>query len=74
MDAGQRVQLRKVQVGRRVGEQVEVLDGLDAQQPVAVQGAGLLNDGDLVRVVPGTAQSEPKQAPALASQALAAIK
>ena len=74
VDAGQRVQLRKVQVGRRVGEQVEVLGGLDAQQPVAVQGAGLLNDGDLVRVVPGTAQSEPKQAPALASQAPAAIK
>ena len=74
VDADQRVQLRKVQVGRRVGEQVEVLGGLDAQQPVAVQGAGLLNDGDLVRVVPGTAQSEPKQAPALASQAPAAIK
>ena len=72
--ADQRVQLRKVQVGRRVGEQVEVLGGLDAQQPVAVQGAGLLNDGDLVRVVPGTADSMPKQAPALASQAPAAIK
>ena len=74
VDADQRVQLRKVQVGRRVGEQVEVLAGLDAQQPVAVQGAGLLNDGDLVRVVPGTADSMPKQAPALASQAPAAIK
>ena len=72
--ADQRVQLRKVQVGRRVGEQVEVLGGLDAQQAVAVQGAGLLNDGDLVRVVPGTAQSEPKQAPELASQAPEAIK
>ena len=74
VDASQRVQLRKVQVGRRVGEQVEVLGGLDAQQPVAVQGAGLLNDGDLVRVVPGTADSMPKQAPSLSSQAPAAIK
>ena len=72
--ADQRVQLRKVQVGRRVGDQVEVLGGLDAQQAVAVQGAGLLNDGDLVRVVPGTADSMPKQAPALSSQAPAAIK
>ena len=72
--ADQRVQLRKVQVGRRVGDQVEVLGGLDAQQAVAVQGAGLLNDGDLVRVVPGTADSMPKQVPALASQAPAAIK
>lgn len=74
LDAGQRVQLRKVQVGRRVGEQVEVLDGLDAGQPVAVQGAGFLNEGDLVRVVPRTETLEPKQAPELASQAPAAIK
>ena len=74
VDASQHVQLRKVQVGRRVGAQVEVLGGLDAQQPVAVQGAGFLNDGDLVSVVPRTANLELKQAPALASQAPAAIK
>lgn len=42
---------RKVQTGRRVGERVEVLDGLKADEPVAVHGAGFLNEADLVKVV-----------------------
>jgi len=46
----QRVQMRKVQTGRRVADRVEVLSGLDAGASVAVRGAGFLNDGDLVRV------------------------
>jgi RND family efflux transporter MFP subunit len=41
---------RKVQTGRRVGERVEVLDGLKGDESVAVQGAGFLNEGDLVKV------------------------
>lgn len=41
---------RKVQTGRRVGDRVEVLDGLKASESVAVQGAGFLNEGDLVKV------------------------
>ncbi len=41
---------RKVQTGRRTGERVEVLEGLKAEEPVAVQGAGFLNEGDLVKV------------------------
>lgn len=41
---------RKVQTGRRVGERVEVLDGLKADESIAVQGAGFLNEGDLVKV------------------------
>lgn len=45
-----RVQMRKVNTGRRVGERVEVLSGLDAGVSIAVRGAGFLNDGDLVRV------------------------
>ena len=69
-----RVQLRKVQVGRRIGEKVEVLDGLDAQQPVAVQGAGFLNDGDLVRVENGAEKFGQNKPSALTSQAPAAIK
>lgn len=60
--ADQRVQQRKVQTGRRVGERVEVLSGLDAAAPVAVRGAGFLNDGDLVRVV--EAPAPPAAAPA----------
>lgn len=46
----QRVQQRKVQTGRRLGERVELLSGLEGQATVAVRGAGFLNDGDLVRV------------------------
>jgi HlyD family secretion protein len=41
---------RKIETGRRVGERVEVLQGLKAQEAVAVQGAGFLNEGDLVKL------------------------
>ena len=40
----------KVQVGRRLGDRVEIT-GLDAAATVAGPGAGFLNDGDLVKVV-----------------------
>lgn len=43
---------RKVQTGRRQGDQVEVLDGLRPDEQLAVQGAGFLNEGDLVKVAP----------------------
>jgi HlyD family secretion protein len=42
---------RQVQTSRRVGERVEVVEGLQPADRVAVQGAGFLNDGDLVKVV-----------------------
>jgi HlyD family secretion protein len=42
---------RKIDTGRRTGERVEVLQGLKAEESVAVQGAGFLNEGDLVKVV-----------------------
>jgi hypothetical protein len=34
-----------------VNEVVEVLQGLKPEERVAVQGAGFLNEGDLVKVV-----------------------
>jgi hypothetical protein len=40
-----------VAVGRRVGERVEVLSGLDAAARVVASGAGFLADGDTVKVV-----------------------
>lgn len=43
---------RKVQTGRRVAERVEILEGLQPGERVAVQGAGFLNQGDVVKVVP----------------------
>lgn len=52
--ADQRVTQTKVQTGRRVGAQVEVLEGLKADSVVAASGAGFLNDGDLVKVVAAT--------------------
>ena len=42
---------RKVQTGRRVGDRVEMLEGLKPDEAVAVKGAGFLNEGDLVKVV-----------------------
>jgi RND family efflux transporter MFP subunit len=55
-DAGPdpRVQRLKVQVGRRVGDRVEVISGLPTgggTPKVVTQGAGFLNDGDVVKVV-----------------------
>ena len=47
-----RVSQRKVETGRRVGDRVEILTPLPADAQVVVQGAGFLNDGDLVRVAP----------------------
>jgi HlyD family secretion protein len=46
-----RVSQVKVETGRLVGEQVEVLSGLKPDARIVINGAGFLNDGDLVRVV-----------------------
>ncbi|MES1980921.1 MAG: efflux RND transporter periplasmic adaptor subunit [Pseudomonadota bacterium] len=43
----------KVQTGRRIGDRVEVLGGIDADADMVASGAGFLNDGDLVSVVAG---------------------
>jgi RND family efflux transporter MFP subunit len=53
----QRVQALKVETGRRVGDRVEIKTPLPADAKVVVQGAGFLNDGDLVRVVDSTASN-----------------
>jgi len=45
------VQQLKVTTGRRIGDRVEILDGLAAEMKIAATGAGFLNDGDQVRVV-----------------------
>ena len=50
-----RVAQVKVALGRRVGDRVEVTQGLDADARVVASGAGFLADGDLVRVVPPAA-------------------
>ncbi|MEO8121579.1 MAG: hypothetical protein ABI606_19920, partial [Rhodoferax sp.] len=52
LNGDQRVSQVKLQIGRRVGERVEVLDGISADAVLVASGAGFLNDGDLVKVAP----------------------
>ena len=47
-----RVSQLKVVTGRRLGERIEVVNGLAPDTQIVVNGAGFLNDGDLVRNVP----------------------
>lgn len=46
-----RVKQQRVEVGRRMGRNVEILTGLSEGERVVAQGAGFLDDGDSVRVV-----------------------
>jgi RND family efflux transporter MFP subunit len=55
LGADQRVAQTKVQTGRRASQQVEIVQGLGVDARVVVAGAGFLNDGDLVKVVPAMA-------------------
>ncbi|MDH5539585.1 MAG: efflux RND transporter periplasmic adaptor subunit, partial [Rhizobacter sp.] len=72
IDADSKVVQAKVTVGRRDGERIEIVDGLQAADKVVAAGGGFLADGDLVRVVdaaPGPAGA--KQAAAAAASAAA---
>lgn len=51
MDDKHQVTQRKVRAGLRAGDHVEILEGIQTKEQVAVQGAGFLNDGDRVKVV-----------------------
>lgn len=61
VDEQGRVTQRKLELGRRQGDRVQVLDGLQPGDRLVAQGGGFLADGDLVRVV-GSAP-EPKAVP-----------
>jgi HlyD family secretion protein len=54
-----RVSQIKVQTGRLAGERVEVLSGLAVDTRFVVDGAGFLNDGDLVRVSQDIKSNQP---------------
>jgi pyruvoyl-dependent arginine decarboxylase (PvlArgDC) len=43
-----------VQIGRRLNDRIEITSALPEGAQIVVQGAGFLNDGDLVRVVAAT--------------------
>jgi len=51
MQPDSRVSMLRVETGRRVGDRIEITTPLPQDARVVVQGAGFLNDGDLVRVV-----------------------
>lgn len=78
LDTNNRVSQVKVQTGRLSGDRVEVVSGLTADTRIVVDGAGFLNDGDLVRIAaaPGAATdpSTSNTAPALSVPASAATK
>ncbi|WP_198084789.1 efflux RND transporter periplasmic adaptor subunit [Variovorax sp. E3] len=62
----------KVQVGRRLNDRIEITSALPEGARVVVQGAGFLNDGDLVRVVDTPAPTPaPAAVPAPAAAAAA---
>lgn len=50
---GNKVGELRVQTGRRVGERLEIVSGLAPETRVVAQGAGFLNDGDVVQLVDG---------------------
>ncbi|MEO6929075.1 MAG: efflux RND transporter periplasmic adaptor subunit [Casimicrobiaceae bacterium] len=51
VDAGGRVHLRSVQIGRNYGQTIEVLDGISAQDKLVLNPADSLAEGDKVTVV-----------------------
>ncbi len=54
VDEEGKVMQTKVSLGRRIGDRVEIVDGLAADARIVDSGVGFLADGDLVRVVAGT--------------------
>ncbi len=49
--ADNKVSMVKVSTGRRIGERVEIVTGVEASARVVSSGVGFLSDGDTVRVV-----------------------
>ena len=64
-----RVAQVRVQTGRLAGENVEIVSGLPADARIVVNGAGFLNDGDLVRVSDEPKDKAPGVSPAPAAPA-----
>ena len=64
LNQDQRVSQVKVQTGRRIGERIEVLQGLAPEALIVAAGAGFLNDGDLVRNTGAPTQASAATKPA----------
>ncbi len=59
VEADNRVAQVKVATGRRVGERIEIINGIKPDETFVAAGAGFLNDGDRVRIE--NAQPDAKQ-------------
>ncbi|MFM8557505.1 MAG: efflux RND transporter periplasmic adaptor subunit [Betaproteobacteria bacterium] len=57
VEPDQRVTQVRIQTGRIAADRVEVLSGLKGDETLVASGAGFLNDGDQVRVVPAQSPS-----------------
>jgi HlyD family secretion protein len=51
-EGNNRVTQRKVQIGRRVGDRIEILEGVKPDEKIVASGGAFLADGDIVRVTP----------------------
>lgn len=74
--ADNRVTQQKIAVGRRIGDRIEVTRGLLPDAAIVAQGAGFLNDGDLVNIaaaVPAAASQLPATKPGSAKPASPAV-
>ena len=60
----------KVGVGRRVGDHIEITNGVDAATRVVAAGGGFLGDGDIVRVV----DASPARSAAPSAASASAVK
>lgn len=57
LDPASKILMTKVLVGRRVGDQVEITDGLTTSEPIVASGLSFLSEGDTVKVVRAPAQA-----------------
>lgn len=62
VNARNQVEQRKVRTGRRVGDAVEILTGIDADAKLVTRGAAFLNSGDTVQIVSDSKQNQGKAA------------
>lgn len=53
-----KVYLHHVELGRRLGDRVEIVSGINQDSQIVLSGVGFLNDGDTVKVVASAAASE----------------
>ncbi|MEP6874888.1 MAG: efflux RND transporter periplasmic adaptor subunit [Burkholderiales bacterium] len=63
VDGAGRISLRKVQIGRNLGEEMELLDGITATDRLVLNPTDSLADGDTVAIAAAASASQAKAAP-----------